>query len=61
MIQALREGGPRGAHGGRLGGGAMVLGALTMTLADFAYRVLPRPQPLEELSYYPSGQNLRRS
>jgi hypothetical protein len=57
VIQALREGGPR-VRMAAAWAVAMVLGALTMTLADFAYRVLPRPQPLEELSYYPSGQNL---
>jgi hypothetical protein len=57
VISTLRNGGPRV----RMAAAwvvALVLGAMTMTLADLAYRVLPRPQPLEELSYYPSGQNL---
>lgn len=29
-------------------------------LADHAWRVLPHPQPLEELAYYPSGEHLNR-
>ncbi len=39
---------------------ALALGsiALTMRLGDHAYRHLPRPRPLEELSYFPSGQLL---
>jgi TPR repeat protein len=37
---------------------ALVLGAGVFTLADASWRVLPRPQPLEELSYYPSGKFL---
>jgi Flp pilus assembly protein TadD len=40
-------------------GTALVLGAGAFTLADRAYQVLPHPQPLQELSYYPSGQHLR--
>ena len=38
---------------------ALVLGAAAFQIADLAYRDLPRPQPLEELSYYPSGRHLR--
>ena len=38
---------------------ALVAGALAYTLAAVAYQRLPHPQPLEELSYYPSGQHLR--
>jgi TPR repeat protein len=57
VIQALRDGGPR-ARMAAAWAVALVLGALTVTLADLSYRILPRPQPLEELSYYPSGQNL---
>jgi hypothetical protein len=34
-------------------------GAAVMGLAEFAYRELPRPRPLEELSYYPSGRHLK--
>ncbi len=34
-------------------------GAAAFLLAAHAWRVLPRPRPLEELSYYPSGQHLR--
>ena len=37
---------------------ALVLGTGVFTLAGAAWRVLPRPQPLEELSYYPSGRFL---
>jgi len=37
---------------------ALVLGAAAFTLAGAAWRVLPHPQPLEELSYYPSGRCL---
>jgi hypothetical protein len=37
---------------------ALVLGTAVFTLASFAWRVLPQPQPLEELSYYPSGRFL---
>jgi hypothetical protein len=38
---------------------AGLLGAGAWTLADHAARALPRPHPLEELSYYPSGRFLR--
>jgi hypothetical protein len=38
--------------------GALVLGTGVFTLASAAWRVLPHPQPLEELSYYPSGRFL---
>jgi hypothetical protein len=38
---------------------ALVLGTASFQIADLSYRVLPRPQPLEELSYYPSGRHLR--
>jgi hypothetical protein len=38
---------------------ALAAGALAVVLAAFAHRHLPRPQPLEELAYYPSGQFLR--
>ena len=37
---------------------ALVLGTGVFTLAGAAWRVLPHPQPLEELSYYPSGRFL---
>jgi TPR repeat protein len=37
---------------------AILLGAGVFTLADASWRVLPHPQPLEELSYYPSGKFL---
>jgi hypothetical protein len=37
---------------------ALALGAGAFTLASAAWRVLPHPQPLEELSYYPSGRFL---
>lgn len=38
---------------------ALALGAGAFALADRAYQVLPHPQPLQELSYYPSGQHLK--
>jgi hypothetical protein len=38
---------------------ALVTGTLAYGLAAAAYHRLPRPQPLEELAYYPSGQHLR--
>ena len=38
---------------------ALACGALAFTLASTAARVVPRPQPLEELAYYPSGQFVR--
>jgi len=38
---------------------ALLLGAAAFQLAELSYRVLPHPQPLEELSYYPSGRHLR--
>jgi tetratricopeptide (TPR) repeat protein len=37
---------------------ALVLGTGVFTLAGAAWRALPHPQPLEELSYYPSGRFL---
>ena len=37
----------------------LVLGILAFQLADHAYHGVPRPQPLAELSYYPSGRFLR--
>jgi len=37
---------------------ALVLGTGAYLLADRLARTLPRPHPLEELSYYPSGQRL---
>jgi TPR repeat protein len=37
---------------------ALVMGTAVFTLAGAAWRVLPHPQPLEELSYYPSGRFL---
>jgi hypothetical protein len=37
---------------------ALVMGTVAFTLAGAAWRVLPHPQPLEELSYYPSGRFL---
>ncbi len=38
---------------------ALALGGAAFQLADVAYRTLPRPHPLAELSYYPSGRHLR--
>jgi hypothetical protein len=38
---------------------AVGLGIAAFQLADASYRELPGPQPLEELSYYPSGVHLR--
>jgi TPR repeat protein len=38
---------------------ALALLGWVFQLADYAYRRLPRPHPLEELSYYPSGVHLR--
>jgi len=40
-------------------GAALVLGAGAFMVADRGYRMLPHPQPLQELSYYPSGQHLK--
>ncbi len=37
---------------------ALVLGTGVFTLASAAWRTVPHPQPLEELSYYPSGRFL---
>jgi hypothetical protein len=39
-------------------GVALVLGTCASQLAALAARRLPRPHPLEELSYYPSGRKL---
>src|SRR5258705_6041108 len=36
----------------------LVLGGAACGLAGYAARTLPPPQPLEELSYYPSGEHL---
>ena len=36
-------------------GFALLAGALAMQVGNAAYRTLPKPQPLAELSYYPSG------
>lgn len=58
MIRKLREGGPR-ARVAAAWGVALALGSMACGLADFAHRTLPRAEPLEELSYYPSGQHLR--
>jgi len=38
---------------------ALVFGLTAATLAERGYARLPHPRPLEELSYYPSGQHLR--
>lgn len=38
---------------------ALITGAMAYALAATAYARLPRPHPLEELAYYPSGQHLR--
>lgn len=38
---------------------ALTLGAAAWLTADGAWRSLPHPRPLEELSYYPSGEYLR--
>jgi hypothetical protein len=43
----------------RAWGLALLFGGLAYVLADRAYNQLPHPRPLEELSYYPSGQHLR--
>jgi hypothetical protein len=37
---------------------ALVMGTGVFVLASAAWRMLPHPQPLEELSYYPSGRFL---
>ncbi|HYM81060.1 MAG TPA: hypothetical protein VEY91_06580 [Candidatus Limnocylindria bacterium] len=38
---------------------ALTLVGFVFQVSDFAYRRLPAPRPLEELSYYPSGMLLR--
>ena len=38
---------------------ALVLGIVVYASAGVAYQRLPRPQALEELSYYPSGEHLK--
>lgn len=38
---------------------ALSAGAMAVLLAAHSWRALPRPHPLEELSYYPSGEFLR--
>lgn len=40
---------------------ALALLAGACALAARAWRTLPRPQPLEELAYYPSGEHLTRA
>ena len=40
-------------------GFALVLGAASWAMARYAAVTLPAPRPLEELSYYPSGEFLR--
>jgi len=39
-------------------GVALALGLAAILLAQFAWLRLPRPRPLEELAYYPSGEHL---
>ena len=38
---------------------ALVAGAGAVLIGNHGWRVLPRPRPLEELSYYPSGLHLK--
>jgi hypothetical protein len=38
---------------------ALLAGAAAFAIGDHAWLTLPRPQPLEELSYYPSGRHLK--
>jgi hypothetical protein len=38
---------------------ALVVGAAAFLVAEVAYDAIPRPRPLEELSYYPSGRHLK--
>ena len=38
---------------------AVAFGAAGFVLADFSWRRMPHPRPLEELAYYPSGVHLR--
>jgi len=40
-------------------GVALGLAAAVFALADWSWRAVPRVSPLEELSYYPSGQHVR--
>jgi tetratricopeptide (TPR) repeat protein len=40
---------------------ALVLGLLVFRTASYCARAIPRPSPLEELAYYPSGQHLQRA
>ncbi len=40
-------------------GAALVFGAAAVGMAQLSWTRLPRPAPLEELSYYPSGVHLR--
>lgn len=51
------------ARGGRRVARALALavlaGGMAAVLARFDYHRLPHPHPLEELSYYPSGQHLK--
>ncbi len=39
---------------------AVVFAASACTIAGAAWRGLPHPHPMEELSYYPSGEHLRQ-
>lgn len=41
-------------------GTALVFGAAMFSVAQWSARALPRPSPLEELAYYPSGAHLER-
>ncbi len=38
---------------------ALGLGTAAFQLADWGWRRLPHPRPIEELSYYPSGEHLK--
>lgn len=38
---------------------ALALGACVYGLSAWSWREVPRPSPLEELAYYPSGQHVR--
>jgi hypothetical protein len=40
---------------------ALALGTGAFQVAAWCARALPRPSPLEELSYYPSGEHLQRA
>ena len=51
----------RAAHRRMIGawGWALLFGALASGMARHGSQVVPAPRPLEELSYYPSGEHLR--